>query len=107
MKPPLSPPNPAQPDLFRPLLRDIIDPSHPLVKLANAVDWTVFERSLEPCFGDTGRQAKSVRLMVGLQYLKYAFDHSDESVLAAWVENPYWQYFCGGVYFEHAAPIDS
>jgi IS5 family transposase len=44
--------------------------------------------------------------MVGLQYLKYAFDHSDESVVAAWVENPYWQYFCGEVFFAYAPPID-
>lgn len=106
MKPLISQPNPAQPDLFRPRLRDIIDPKHPLVQLADAVDWQVFEKNLKPFFSDTGRQAKPVRLMVGLQYLKYAFDHSDESVLAAWVENPYWQYFCGGVFFEHSMPID-
>jgi len=93
--------------MFRPRLRDIINPDHPLVKLADAVDWRVFERNLKPFFSHTGRQAKPVRLMIGLQYLKYAFNHSDESVLAAWVENPYWQYFCGGVFFEHTAPIDS
>ena len=93
--------------MFRPRLRDIINPDHPLVKLADAVDWRVFERNLKPFFSHTGRQAKPVRLMIGLQYLKYAFNHSDESVLAAWVENPYWQYFCGGVFFEHTPPIDS
>ena len=107
MKPLISQPNPAQSDMFRPRLLDIIDPSHPLVKLANAVDWQVFEKNLKPFFSGTGRQAKPVRLMIGLQYLKFAFDHSDESVLASWVENPDWQYFCGGVFFEHAAPIDS
>ena len=107
MKPLISQPNPAQPDMFRPRLRDIINPNHPLVKLADAVDWQVFEQNLKPYFSGTGRQAKPVRLMVGLQYLKFAFNHSDESVLAMWVENPYWQYFCGGVFFEHTSPIDS
>ena len=93
--------------MFRPRLRDIINPNHPLVKLADAVDWRVFERDLKPFFSHTGRQAKPVRLMVGLQYVKYAFNHSDESVPSVWVENPYWQYFCGGVFFEHTPPIDS
>jgi IS5 family transposase len=31
---------------------------------------------------------------------------SDESVLEEWFENPYWQYFTGGVYFEYAYPAD-
>ena len=39
--------------------------------------------------------------MVGLHYLKHAFDLSDEEVVFQWVENPYWQFFCGGEYFEH------
>ena len=40
-------------------------------------------------------------------YLKYAYDLSDEDVVAAWVENPYWQFFTGGTFFEHRPPIDS
>ena len=44
--------------------------------------------------------------MVGLHYLKYAFDQSDESVVERWVENPYWQYFCGFDYLQHEFPID-
>jgi len=107
MRPSLGEPTPAQPDLFRPRLLDIIDPAHPLVRLADAVDWPAFEQSLAPCFsGVTGRQAKPIRLMVGLQYLKFAFDCSDDGVLAMWIENPYWQYFCGATFFEHVAPID-
>jgi len=27
-------------------------------------------------------------------------------VVARWVENPYWQYFCGETYFQHQLPID-
>jgi IS5 family transposase len=44
--------------------------------------------------------------MVGLHYLKHTFNESDESVVARWVENPCWQYFCGEEYFRHAVPID-
>jgi IS5 family transposase len=44
--------------------------------------------------------------MVGLHYLKRTFDLSDEAVVARWVENPYWQYFCGMLNFTHELPID-
>ena len=44
--------------------------------------------------------------MVGLHYLKHAFDKSDEVVVNGWVENPYWQYFCGEESFRHQLPID-
>ena len=26
-------------------------------------------------------------------------------MLASWIENPYWQLFCGETYFRHEAPI--
>ena len=45
--------------------------------------------------------------MVGLHYLKYAFDLSDQEVLSRWLENPYWQYFCGRRYFEKSLPVES
>lgn len=48
----------------------------------------------------------NTRLVVGLIYLKHAFDESDESVVARWVENPYWQFFCGLCYMQHELPID-
>jgi IS5 family transposase len=44
--------------------------------------------------------------MVGLHYLKHAFNESDETVVARWVENPYWQHLCGEEYFRHTLPID-
>ncbi len=44
--------------------------------------------------------------MVGLQYLKFAFDESDESVVGRWIENPYWQYFRGFTHMRHEPPID-
>jgi IS5 family transposase len=52
-----------------------------------------------------GRPGNAIRLMVGLHYLKHAFNESDESVVARWVENPYWQYFCGFEYLQHECPI--
>jgi transposase, IS5 family len=44
------------------------------------------------------------RLIAGLHYLKHAFGHSDEEVVALWVENPYWQYLCGERFSQHRPP---
>jgi transposase, IS5 family len=78
---------------------------HPLVKLSQAIDWDAFERDFgQRLSGEGGRRALSPRLMVGLHYLKALYDESDESVVAKWVENPYWQYFCGEETFQHEFP---
>jgi len=55
---------------------------------------------------DFGRPALSTRLMVGLHYLRAAYDESDESAVERFLENPYWQYFCGFEYFQHEFPCD-
>lgn len=96
------------PDLFRARMDQILKHSHQLFVLANKIDWSVFDEAFGQSYDDkTGRPGCPTRLMVGLHYLKYAFNESDESVLARFLENPYWQYFCGFEYFQHELPIDS
>jgi len=93
-------------ELFRSNLNQLIDPDHPLIILADWIDWSAFEKAFSDCFcEDTGAPAKAIRLMVGLHYLKHNFNESDESVVARWTENPYWQYFCGETHFQHECPI--
>ena len=95
------------PDLFRSRLDQILNSKHPLYQLANQIDWTFFEEQFGPTYDEhTGRPGKPIRLMVGLQYLKYTFNESDESILLGFLENPYWQYFCGYEYFQHELPTD-
>jgi IS5 family transposase len=96
-----------QGELFKTELLRIINMTHPLVRLGNEVNWD----RLEEVFGESycennGRPATSTRLLVALHYLKYTFNLSDEDVVAAWVENPYWQHFSGNQYFAHTPPID-
>ena len=43
--------------------------------------------------------------MIGLHYLRYMFDLSDESIIWAYIENTYYQYFYGGKVFQHTFPI--
>jgi IS5 family transposase len=83
----------------------LVSHEHPLYRLAEAIDWSRFEAELGPLYAeDVGRPGLPTRLMVGLHYLKYLFDESDESVVEKFVENPYWQFFCGRIYFEHELP---
>jgi IS5 family transposase len=83
----------------------LLSHEHPLYQLAEAIDWTRFEADLGALYTeDVGRPGLPTRLMVGLHYLKYLFDESDETVVAKFIENPYWQHFCGRLYFEHELP---
>jgi len=93
-------------DLFRASFQQILNPEHPLLVLAAKVDWRRFDAAFADCYSpDTGAPGKAVRLMVALHYLKHAFNESDESLLARWVENPYWQAFCGFDTMQHEPPL--
>jgi IS5 family transposase len=90
----------------------MLNAKHPLVKLADVIDWEEIERSFGAHFQTTtGRPALSPRLVAGLLYLQHAYDCSDEAIVNTWVENPYvqyfMQYFTGETYFQTEAPIDS
>ena len=95
----------ASPSNQRPLLKDQLNLEHPLVKLSQAIEWSNFEAEFgKQMSSEGGRPALATRLMVGLHYLKALYNESDESVVAKWVENPYWQYFCGAQTFQHEFP---
>ncbi len=79
---------------------------HPLVRLGELVPWSDFDAALGRFFKPVGRPAKPTWLMVRLHYLKHTHDLSDEETVARWVENPYWQVFCGFEFFQHQLPID-
>lgn len=82
-----------------------LNQQHPLFQLANSLDWGGFEQAFgRQMKASGGRPPLPTRLLVGLHYLKAMYDESDESVVAKWVENPYWQYFCGEEHFQHEFP---
>lgn len=100
--------NVLQAELFRSHLEQIIDFKNPLVLLGQSMDWASFEEEFGRYYSPgQGRPALPIRLMVGLHYLKYAFNESDESVVERLLENPYWQYFCGFNHFAQELPLDS
>ena len=95
-----------QDDMFRLRLNQMLNQRHALYKLADQIAWDAAEDWFGTLYSEAGRPGIPIRLMVGLHYLKHTYDLSDEEVVAQWAENPYWQYFCGEVYFQHHLPID-
>lgn len=100
-------PKSQQIELFKTPLKKIINIKHPLYILGAKIDWPEFDKAFGPLYCEgKGRPGKPTWLMVGLHYLKHTYNLSDEEVVLQWLENPYWQYFCGREYFEHDFPID-
>lgn len=84
-----------QQNLFYSPLSDMLDMNDPLIALANAIDWKIFENEFAGFYSKDGCPAKPIRLMVGLLILKQLENLSDESIVIQWKRNPYYQYFCG------------
>ena len=88
-------------------LHEHVDLEHPLVVLADIIDWSAIERVVPvPVAPGPGRPAIPSRLIAGLLYLEYAFKLSDSEVVALWLENPYWQIFTGETHLQTEPPID-
>src|SRR5271166_3964060 len=94
-------------DLFRSRLDQIIDLEHALVKLAKVIDWSFLEEKFGAAYTDKPRHPPlPTRLMAGLAILKHTYDLSDEVLCERWVENPYYQFFCGEEFFQHRLVLD-
>jgi IS5 family transposase len=69
-------------ELFQAHFDQLLNPGHELILLANQIDWPGLDAAFADCYSK-----------------------SDESVVEHWVENPYWQYFCGYTHMQHDCPI--
>ena len=94
-------------DLFRSRLDQVINMDHALVKLARTIDWRFLEEKFGAVYAEgAGRPPLPTRLLAGLAILKHTYNLSDEVVCEQWIENPYYQYFCGEEFFQHRLPLD-
>ena len=97
----------GQTDLFRARLDQIVNRDHALVRLARTLDWRVLEERFGAVYSDgPGQPPLPTRLMAGLAILKHLHDLSDEVLCARWLENPYFQLFCGEEFFQHKLPFE-
>lgn len=82
-----------------------INPEHELCRLARKADWEKTNREFAGFYSPKGAPSIPIRIIVGLIILKQVYRYSDKSALLQWVENPYWQYFCGEICFQHKVPF--
>jgi Transposase domain (DUF772) len=93
----------GQTDLFRSRLDQIIDLDHALARLARTMDWHFLDQEMGGAIytDGPGQPPLPTRLMAGVAILKYMHNLSDDAVCDRWIENPYFQYFCGEEFFQH------
>lgn len=97
----------GQQDLLRSRLDQIVDPAHTLVRMSRAIDWDFLAAKLDAVYTDgPGQPPLPTRLMAGLAILKHMHALSDEVLCERWLENPYYQLFCGEEFFRHKLPFD-
>ena len=96
-----------QKDLLRPALETIIDLRHPLPVLAGKIDRAFLDKQLGDVYKPGGGHPPlPIRLMAGLLILRHMHSLSDEVLCEGWMENPYFQYFCGEHVFQHELQFD-
>jgi IS5 family transposase len=93
-------------EMFKTVLTSFIHPEHELCLLAQKLDWKGLEDEFAPLYGKVGRPSVPIRTIVGLLLLKQMYNLGDETVMERYLENPYWQHFCGEVYFQYKLPFD-
>jgi IS5 family transposase len=98
--------NPARQTFLHADLIDQLNPKNPLLQLARKIDWSVFENEFGGLYSHLGKPNKHIRLMVGLSMLKHLENLSDEVLVQRWVQNPYYQAFCGEIEFQWQLPCD-
>lgn len=97
----------SQNDFFMNRLSNQLNPRESLFILANQISWESLEEEFKGHFHfGRGQPPKPIRLMVGLMMLQHMKGLSDEEVVNQWVQNPYFQYFCGYDYFQWKLPIN-
>lgn len=78
-----------------------------MIRLAALIDWGRFDDAFGAHYHDRkGWPGLPTRLMAGVHLLKHMKGLSDDETCAAWLENPYFQAFCGETHLQHRLPLD-
>jgi len=99
-----------QEDIFRGRLSNELNPKHEMMILSRLIPWDSLESEFSDLYQSSsnvgGQPPKPIRLMIGILLLQHLHSLSDEQVVRTWVENPYWQFFCGYDFLQRNFPID-
>jgi len=84
-----------------------LNPHDEFYQLAEMIDWSFYEREFGEFYSEgASRPPKPIRLMVGLILIQNMYDLSDRAVVKHWLQNPYWQFFCGFDFLQWKFPIE-
>ena len=99
-----------QEELFQPRLSGQLNQKNELLILSRMIPWDSLESEFSDLYQSVrnvgGQPPKPIRLMIGLLLLQHLHNLSDEQVVRGWVENPYWQHFCGYDFLQWEFPIN-
>ncbi len=94
--------------IFQPRIDALVDKNHPIVKIADKINWKIFDESFAWTYSEEiGRPSYTIRLMVGLLILKYTYSLINDDLLKRFSENIFWQYLCENPFFEYKKPCDT
>jgi len=93
-------------EMFKTVFPSFINPQHELCFLAEKIDWGSMEEEFAPLYADVGRPSIPIRTIVGFLLLKQIYDLGDETVMDRYIDSPYFQHFCGEIYFQYDYPFD-
>jgi Transposase domain (DUF772) len=95
-------------DMLRSWLNQIIDMLRPFAVLGRTAGWAIIEKEYGVAYsGGPGQPPLATRLMAGTAIIRYMHNLSDDQACERWLENPYYQYFCGEECFQHKLAFDS
>ena len=96
-----------QEKLFQPRFSTFLNSKSPLLLLARLINWSGIAATFDDQFKvGPGQPPLPIRLVIGLFILQYIYGISDEQVVSYWLENPYWQHFCGYDHLQFNHPCD-
>ena len=93
-------------NIFEIPLKTFINLKHELCILSAEIDWDSVEKDFSEYYKNFGRPSIPIRKIIGLVLLRQIYNLSDEAIIDRWIENPYWQYFCGEHIFQKTKPMD-
>jgi len=93
-------------NIFEIPLKSFINLKHELCILSSEIDWEHVEEDFSVYYKSIGRPSIPIRKIVGLTLLRQIYNLSAEAIIDRWIENPYWQYFCGEHVFQKDKPMD-
>ncbi|MBS1653082.1 MAG: transposase [Bacteroidetes bacterium] len=95
-----------QTDLFKIELKTFLSEKIALYRLTDKINWEEVHSFYGPYYSCFGRPSVPTRTMVGLLLLKSMLNVPDEVLIPTWIQNPYWQYFCGEQCLRDTPPCD-